>query len=150
MRITFRTGLAFAAGIALNMALLYSDLSAWLRLGAPFVPTAQTKIDAIFGVDGLLSMVQNERKHLVDLGSGAGGLVRAAVRQGGFGRATGYEINGALLSYARLRSLLAADGAERDLPGAVGDGQGLGAGRRGAVRARPLVGGELADAAAAL
>lgn len=43
--------------------------------------------------------------HLVDLGSGEGSLVRAAVRQGGLGRATGYEINPALLALARLRSL---------------------------------------------
>lgn len=96
---------ALASGIALNGVLLYSFGSAWFRRGAPFVPTAQRKLDAIFHRErGLLRSLPT-RRHLVDLGSGGGALVRAAVRQGGFERSTGYEINGALVAYARMRSL---------------------------------------------
>lgn len=82
----------------------YSFASAWLRRGAPFVPTAARKIDAIFATsDGLLSRLPSSRRHhLIDLGAGSGTLVRAAVRQGKFDRATGYEINPALVSIARL------------------------------------------------
>lgn len=40
----------------------------------------------------------------MDLGSGGGALVRAAIRQGGFGRATGYEINPALVGLSWLRA----------------------------------------------
>ena len=82
---------ALAAGLAANAVLLYSFGSAWFRRGAPFVPTAQRKIDAIFGRGGLLAKLP--RKALcVDLGSGGGALVRAATRQHGFERAEGYDL----------------------------------------------------------
>ena len=106
-----RTSTAIALGVALNACLLYSDLSAWLRLGAPFVPTAGNKINTVFGEDGLLHALlisdsfKGRSTNMIDLGSGAGALVRAAVREGGFSQATGYEVNGALVAYARLRSL---------------------------------------------
>jgi hypothetical protein len=96
-----RTSTAIALGVTLNFALIYSDLMAWLRLGAPFVPSAGNKIDAAFG----MLPPGTRRTHMVDLGSGAGAVVRAAVREAGFSKATGYEVNGALVSYARLRSL---------------------------------------------
>lgn len=97
---------ALASGLALNGVLLYSFGSAWFRRGAPFVPTAQRKVDAIFHPKRGLLRALPRRRHMVDLGSGGGALVRAAVRQGGFEKSTGYEINGALVAYARLRSLL--------------------------------------------
>ena len=46
--------------------------------------------------------------HLVDLGSGGGALVRAAVRQGGFGRGSGYELNPGLVAWSRFGSLLSS------------------------------------------
>lgn len=100
---------AVAAGGVLNAVLAYSFVSAWFRKGAPFVPSAATKIQAIFGAGGLLERVccsqQRRSAHLVDLGSGGGTLVRAAVRQGGFGRATGIEINPALVAFSKMRSI---------------------------------------------
>lgn len=104
-------GGALAAGVCLNAVMFYSFGSAWLRRGAPFVPTAQRKVDAIFGQHGLLAHAgpHIRKSHMVDLGSGGGALVRAAVRTGGFGRATGYEINGALVAYSRARSCLNAN-----------------------------------------
>ena len=44
------------------------------------------------------------KMHCVDLGSGDGALVRAAVREGGFGTATGYEINPMLVAWSQLRA----------------------------------------------
>lgn len=116
-------------GIAINAVFLFSFGSAWFRRGAPFVPTAQRKIDAIFGRGGLLRALpqRRQRKHMVELGSGGGALVRAAVRQGGYSKATGYEINGVLVGYSwirscfsdgehfRLQSLWAADVSDADL-----------------------------------
>ena len=95
---------ALAGGIALNGVMLYSFGSAWFRKGAPFVPTAQSKLSSIFGPNGLLRAVPQPRKHMVDLGSGGGALVRAAVRHGGFARGTGYEINPPLVAYSNMRS----------------------------------------------
>ena len=100
------TAVGMAAGIALNGIFLYSFGSAWFRRGAPFVPTAQRKVEAIFGRSGLLRKLPPQRSHMIDLGSGGGALVRAAVRQGGFRRATGFEINGPLVAYSKLRSAL--------------------------------------------
>tara|TARA_B110001452_G_scaffold31339_1_gene24551 strand:+ start:3520 stop:3915 length:396 start_codon:yes stop_codon:yes gene_type:complete len=95
--------LTIGGGVALNAVMLYSFGYAWLRRGAPFVPTAQRKLDAIFGPSGLLQPLRS-RSHLVDLGSGGGATVRAAVREGGFGRATGYDPT--LVGYSQLRSAL--------------------------------------------
>ena len=100
---------ALVAGGAANAVLLYSFGSAWFRRGAPFVPTAASKVKAIFGPGGLLDKVPGGRRHMVDLGSGGGELVRAAARQGKYARATGYEINGALFLYSRLRSCLSTN-----------------------------------------
>lgn len=101
-------GGVLAGGIAINAIFLYSFGSAWFRRGAPFVPTAQRKIETIFGASGLLRALPR-RSHMVDLGSGGGALVRAAVRQGGFRRATGYEINAPLVAYSQLRSVRNAE-----------------------------------------
>lgn len=99
--------------VGANAVLGASFVAALLRQGAPFVPTSQAKATAIFSPErGLLSRALAMRPtgrahrdmHVVDLGSGEGGLVRAATRQGGFGRATGVEINPALVALARLRS----------------------------------------------
>jgi hypothetical protein len=106
---------AVAVGIGVNATFAYSTGSALMRRGAPFVPSAQRKIDAIFGTKngvlfgprGVLRSIplqQRQRMHAVDLGSGGGALVRAAVRQGGFGRSTGYELNPALVAYSRMAS----------------------------------------------
>jgi hypothetical protein len=104
-----------------NAVLGVSFVAAMCRHGAPFVPTARRKISAIFAPGGLLARARAlrpdrgggaARGHLVDLGSGEGSIVRAACREGGFRRATGYEINPALLALARLRSL-GSGGAER-------------------------------------
>lgn len=96
----------------------FSFAAAWMKRGAPFVQTARRKVDAIFADGGLIHrMIPNNRMrhrmHVVDLGSGDGALVRGAVRQGNFGRATGYEINPALVAYARLRSLHNTDERHR-------------------------------------
>ena len=89
----------------------YSTVAAIYRRGAPFVPTARQKIDAIVSHNhGLLRMLPAQRRqamHVVDLGSGAGALVRACVRQGGFGRATGYELNPGLIAWSKFGSLAA-------------------------------------------
>ena len=105
-----------------NAVLGVSFVAAVCRPGAPFVPTARRKVSAIFAPGGLLARARAQRParvvgaarggHLVDLGSGEGAIVRAACREGGFARATGYEINPALLALARLRSL-GSGGAER-------------------------------------
>ena len=65
---------AIALGVTLNFALIYSDLMAWLLLGAPFVPSAGNKIDAAFG----MLPPGTRRTHMVDLGSGAGAVAVAA------------------------------------------------------------------------
>ena len=85
----------------------YSFASAWLRRGAPFVFTASQKIDAIFHrEDGLVAqhIPIEKRRHAIDLGSGAGALVRAAIKQGQFKSATGIEINPVLIALAQLRA----------------------------------------------
>jgi SAM-dependent methyltransferase len=102
---------ALGASAAFLCVVCYSFGAARLRRGAPFVPTAQRKVDATFGPNGLLRQhlpigKSRSASHLVDLGSGGGTLIRAAVRSGGFGRATGYEINPALVMFSRLRSAL--------------------------------------------
>ena len=116
-----------SAGVAAVFS--YSFASAWLRRGAPFVPTAKRKIDRLFAAnDGILSRIPRDRRremHVIDLGSGGGALVRAAIRQGGFGRATGYEINPALVALSwlqsatgeayRLQSLWEADLSDADV-----------------------------------
>ena len=95
---------------AVSAVFTYSFASAWVRRGAPFVPTAASKVNAMFAPDGLLARHIPARKwcrmHLVDLGSGDGAVVRAAVRRGSFSRATGYEINPALIACSRLLSLI--------------------------------------------
>ncbi|KAJ1620757.1 hypothetical protein T492DRAFT_1075531 [Pavlovales sp. CCMP2436] len=95
--------------VGVNAVLGVSFGMAMRRQGAPFVPTAAAKIRAVFGAEkGLLARVLGPSRgdlHLVDLGSGEGAMVRAAVREGGFGRATGYELNPALLVVAQLRSM---------------------------------------------
>ena len=102
-------GWAVVAGAGVNAIFAFSFATAWVRKGAPFVPTARRKIDAIFHpTDGLLrslSPAKRSATHVVDLGSGSGSLVRAAVRQGGFGLATGFELNPALVVLSRLQSL---------------------------------------------
>jgi hypothetical protein len=129
------TGVVGAIGLGASAAwcvvFTYSFASAWLRRGAPFVPTAQKKIEAIFAPGGLLSVsapsLRRSTARVVDLGSGGGALVRAAVRQGGFGCAVGYEINPGLLAMSklcafgsrreqfRLQSLWAADLSAADV-----------------------------------
>jgi hypothetical protein len=93
-----------------NGVLGISFIAALRGTGAPFVPTARRKVQAIFSKGGLLAKALASRpgaraKHLVDLGSGEGMIVRAAAREGVFERATGYEINPALVAIARLQSL---------------------------------------------
>ena len=100
---------ALVAGAGINAVLGYSFAAAWLRRGAPFVPTATTKVRALFGPGGLLcgsgsKLLSVPAPHVVDLGSGGGTLVRAAVREAKFARATGIELNPALVAFARLRS----------------------------------------------
>jgi hypothetical protein len=89
---------------------MFSIVAAFFKKGAPFETTGSQKIQFIFGSGGLLEPVcsfeQRSLQHLMDLGSGEGAVVRAAVRQGGFGRATGIEINPALVALSRVRSLL--------------------------------------------
>ncbi|KAG8460689.1 hypothetical protein KFE25_011464 [Diacronema lutheri] len=96
-----------------NIVLGLSVIPAWRRDGAPFVRTAAAKSAAIFGERGLLhrggDLVATAERgvasmHLVDLGSGDGTIVRAATRTGGFGRATGYEINPFLVAASRVLS----------------------------------------------
>lgn len=80
---------------------------------SPFVPTAPEKLQALFGSAGLLQsdggLLSDDpavaAQHLVDLGSGDGAIVRAATRVGGFGRASGYEINPGLVRLSEARSL---------------------------------------------
>ncbi|KAG8465555.1 hypothetical protein KFE25_002862 [Diacronema lutheri] len=115
--------------VGANAVLGVSFAAALLCVGAPFVPTARAKADAIFDAsDGLLTkasaMLPASRAarelHVVDLGSGEGTIVRAAVRVGGYGGATGYEVNPALVALARLRSLGAGRREEHRCPGWAG------------------------------
>eukprot|EP00962_Isochrysis_galbana_P006383 scaffold1724_cov113-Isochrysis_galbana.AAC.3 len=97
-----------------NLVVGTSLIPALLGRGAPFVPTAGAKIEALFGSDGLLRPSSRRSLlppasapdclQLIDLGSGDGALLRAATRVAGFGKATGWEINPFLVGYARLRS----------------------------------------------
>ena len=78
-----------------------------LNGGSPFVANADEKLNALFGSSGCVQDLGDApaaEQHLVDLGSGDGSVVRAATRLGGFGRASGYEINPGLVSFSRLRS----------------------------------------------
>eukprot|EP00967_Tisochrysis_lutea_P099478 scaffold147790_cov29-Tisochrysis_lutea.AAC.7 len=104
---------AGALGLA-NLIVGTSLIPSLLGRGAPFVPTASTKIEALFGKKGLL-VAGSERSllphgthpahlRLVDLGSGDGSLLRAATRTAAYGHAAGYEINPWLVAYARLVS----------------------------------------------
>jgi hypothetical protein len=101
---------ALGVGVAVNAVFAYSFGSAMFRRGAPFGPSAEPKIRAIFGSGGLLHRVLPRKRrhsmHALDLGSGGGALVRAAVRMGGFGRGTGVEINPALVVYSQMLSAL--------------------------------------------
>lgn len=93
--------------------------------GAPFVPTARQKLQVLFGEGGCLrpgsstcvldaQALSAREIHLVDLGSGDGSIVRAATRMGGYGRATGYEINPALVRWSELQSAGAANEQYRE------------------------------------
>ena len=85
-----------------------------LRNGdSPFVATADAKLQVLFDDQsglltpggGLLRAGESPaEQHLIDLGSGDGAVVRAATRVGGYGRASGYEINPGLVRIAKLRS----------------------------------------------
>eukprot|EP00965_Chrysotila_dentata_P237586 6202002-Pleurochrysis_carterae.AAC.3 len=100
----------FGCTVGVNGVLVYSLASAALRKGAPFVPSAPQKVEALFGPSGLLQrgsklLPRNQRSlRIVDLGSGSGKLVRAAVRRAHFAHATGYEINPALYAFSRALS----------------------------------------------
>ena len=117
-----------APGSPLNVALQWANIIALAVLAfiffptitrdgdSPFVATADEKLDALFGTDGgcLLPAAGGvlgpadpavSAQHLVDLGSGNGAVIRAATRVGGFGRASGYEINAGLVLASRLLSL---------------------------------------------
>ena len=81
--------------------------------GAPFVPTASEKLKSLFSgetgclrPDGqALNLSTCADLHLIDLGSGTGSIVRAATRIGGFGRASGYELNPLLYQLSVVASL---------------------------------------------
>ena len=104
--------------VALSLAnlLVYAVLTfkfmPYLKDGeSPFVPTASEKLQAMFGDGGCLlpggGVIGDppvSQQHLVDLGSGDGSVVRAAARIGGFGKASGYELNPALVRFSKLRS----------------------------------------------
>ena len=95
-----------------------SFVPAFRGLGAPFVPIAAEKLQALFGEAGVLSSIKTgasprswlrkgtlaSELTLVDLGSGDGSVVRAAARQAGFRSAVGYEVNPALAAYATARA----------------------------------------------
>jgi hypothetical protein len=97
-----------------NLVVGTSLMPALLGRGAPFVPTARAKIEALFGRDGLLRPGSSRsllppappvaHLRLIDLGSGDGALLRAATREAGFGHAAGWEINPFLVGYSRMRS----------------------------------------------
>ena len=104
-------GRLISAGVAVvaaaNLVLFGSLVPALLRRGAPFVPTARAKVDALFGSGGILARggVAEARGpvrelRLIDLGSGDGSLLRGAARAG-YGHATGYEINPALVALSK-------------------------------------------------
>jgi hypothetical protein len=87
---------------------VHSFALALRQSGAPFVRTTRRKLDTLFGDEGLISAALGttslKNAHLVDLGSGSGALVRATVRQGGFGSASGVEINPVLAAFSKLRA----------------------------------------------
>ena len=106
--------------VALSLAnvLVYAVLTfkfmPYLKDGdSPFVPTASEKLEAMFGDGGCLLPGGGVigagdppvgQQHLVDLGSGDGSIIRAATRIGGFGKASGYELNPVLVRFSKLRS----------------------------------------------
>ena len=107
---------ATSAILAVNAVIYITFASSFVQVltgrGAWFVRTAPQKLDALFSVEGLISHGSSafgakaplvSRQHLVDLGSGDGTVVRRAIKCG-FGRATGYEINPALVLFSWLRS----------------------------------------------
>lgn len=108
--------LATALGIA-NVCVygvLTYKLFPFLTKGqSPFVATDPQKLEALFGEDGCLRSQGGvlaedappvAQQHLVDLGSGDGSVVRAATRFGGYGRATGHEIDSGLIRASRSES----------------------------------------------
>ena len=93
--------------------LAFIFLPAIINGGSPFVPTAEEKLEALFGSGGRLLPGGGvlgpddpplTEQHLVDLGSGDGSVVRAAIRTAGFGRASGFEINPGLVALSSRRS----------------------------------------------
>lgn len=99
--------------VVLYSYLAFIFLPALQHGGSPFVPTAEEKLQMLFGTSGILlpggGVLRHEdpplaKQHLVDLGSGDGSVVRAASRLAGFGRASGYEINPGLVKFSALRS----------------------------------------------
>ena len=101
-----------------TICVLYSYLSliylpGIMNDGSPFVPTAEEKLDVLFGSSGRLlpggGVLRSDEpplaeQHLVDLGSGDGSLVRAATRMAGFGSASGFEINSVLVTLSKKLS----------------------------------------------
>ena len=107
-----------AIAIGLYGYLSFIFLPGMLNGGSPFVPTADEKLEVLFGSSGLLlpggGVLASDdpplaEQHLVDLGSGDGSVVRAATRMAGFGRASGFEINSALVALSSRRSRGRAD-----------------------------------------
>ena len=90
--------------------LAFTFLPTFKNGDSPYVATATEKLDVLFGSSGLapggvLSPGEMPAaQHLIDLGSGDGAVVRAATRTGGYGRASGYEVNPGLLRLSELRS----------------------------------------------
>ena len=101
------SGAALAAFNAIVLAVLYKSFVLFKEgSGAPFVPIASRKLDCLFSSEiGCLRELAGKERHLIDLGSGTGSIVRAATRVGGFGRSSGYEINPWLYRLSALASL---------------------------------------------
>ena len=101
------------ANLALYSLAAFTFMPTLINGDSPFVATADAKLEALFGDGGYLLpgggvLHSNEappsEQHLIDLGSGDGAVVRAATRLGGYGVASGYEINPGLHRIAKLKS----------------------------------------------
>lgn len=109
---------ALACSALVYLILAPSFYQLLIGRGAPFLQTADEKLETIF--QGLLrpghpesvlghDAPPTDAMHFVDLGSGTGAVVRKSRRSGGFGRASGYEVNPSLFLFSSLLSAMSSD-----------------------------------------
>jgi hypothetical protein len=102
--LTIVCGGIFAGFLTLNAAVLVSLPPVLRQRGAPYLPTFQKNLDAMFSqLRSEVKILKNKEQKLrfVDLGSGDGRVVFRAARERLFDESVGYEINLCKSSFLR-------------------------------------------------